>query len=117
MSDGAADEGRAVGAYLAELHERLTSAFEAADGGARCAETAWERPEGGGGRARLLRDGAVFEQVGINIAEVHGAALPAAATARRPQLAGPAASRRAASRWWPIRATRTSRPRTSTCAS
>jgi coproporphyrinogen III oxidase len=79
---------RRVGAYLADLHQRLTAAFENVDGGARFAETAWERPEGGGGRARLLREGAVFEQAGINFAHVHGAALPAAATARRPELAG-----------------------------
>ncbi len=88
MSEDAAARERRVRAYLADLHQHLTTAFADADGGGAFVETAWERPEGGGGRARLLRDGNVFEQAGINFAHVHGAALPAAATARRPELAG-----------------------------
>src|SRR5210317_1508617 len=36
----------------------------------------------------VLRDGAVFEQAGVNYSEVHGASLPASASAHRPELAG-----------------------------
>jgi len=58
------------------------------DGGARFHEDAWQHAGGGGGRTRLLRDGPVFEQAGVNFSHVTGAQLPAAATAQRPELAG-----------------------------
>ncbi|MFO1394898.1 MAG: oxygen-dependent coproporphyrinogen oxidase [Steroidobacteraceae bacterium] len=78
----------AVIAYLRSLHDRVTVALEAADGAARFRRDSWQRPEGGGGESRVLRDGAVFEQAGINFSHVMGAKLPASATAARPELAG-----------------------------
>jgi coproporphyrinogen III oxidase len=36
----------------------------------------------------VLRDGAIFEQAGVNYSEVYGSNLPASATAHRPELAG-----------------------------
>jgi len=78
----------AIERYLLELQERICAAFEAEDGRARFREDRWERPGGGGGRTRVLVDGAVFEQAGVNYSHVHGPALPPAATARRPELAG-----------------------------
>ena len=36
----------------------------------------------------MLREGAVFEQAGINFSHVMGGQLPASATAQRPELAG-----------------------------
>lgn len=78
----------AVESYLLELQERITAALAAADGGTGFSEESWRRPEGGGGRSRVLRDGAVFEQAGVNFSHVHGDALPATASARRPGLAG-----------------------------
>lgn len=74
--------------YLLGLQDRLCSAFEGSDGRARFHEDLWDRPEGGGGRTRVIQDGAVFEKGGVNFSHVHGAALPAAASARRPELAG-----------------------------
>ncbi|HSH28013.1 MAG TPA: oxygen-dependent coproporphyrinogen oxidase [Wenzhouxiangella sp.] len=74
--------------YLLDLQDRLCSAFEDGDGQARFHEDVWDRPEGGGGRTRVIQDGAVFEKGGVNFSHVHGAALPAAASARRPELAG-----------------------------
>lgn len=56
------------------------------DGSARFHEDVWHRAEGGGGRSRVLRDGAVFEQAGVNFSRVSGSELPAAASARRPGL-------------------------------
>lgn len=41
-------------------------------------EDAWQRPEGGGGRSRVLQDGKVFEKAGVNVSVVHGL-MPAAA--------------------------------------
>ena len=78
----------AVIAYLRDLHDRITAALEAADGGAKFRRDTWERPEGGGGESRVLREGAVFEQAGINFSHVMGGKLPASATAQRPELAG-----------------------------
>jgi coproporphyrinogen III oxidase len=74
--------------YLLELQERTAAALEAADGRERFREATWERAEGGGGRSRVLGGGAVFEQAGINFSHVFGPALPPAATAHRPELAG-----------------------------
>ena len=36
----------------------------------------------------MLRQGAVFEQAGVNFSHVHGDQMPASATAHRPELAG-----------------------------
>jgi len=78
----------AVRAWLAGLHESLVAAIEHADGGARFSSDRWERPGGGGGESRVLRDGALIEQGGINFSEVTGPSLPASATQERPTLAG-----------------------------
>lgn len=78
----------AVKNYLHGLQDHLCAALESEDGTARFHEDAWDRPEGGGGRSRVLHDGTVFEQAGINFSHVHGDSLPAAASERRPELAG-----------------------------
>jgi coproporphyrinogen III oxidase len=84
-----------VEAYLRDLQNRICAALERCDGGARFVEDAWTRPATGadlrgGGRTRVLKDGAVFEQAGVNFSQVEGTRLPPAATAQRPQLAGAA---------------------------
>lgn len=76
--------------YLLDLQDRLCAVIERADGSARFREDRWERAEGGGGRTRVLTDGAVFEQAGVNFSSVNGEKLPPAATAHRPELAGSA---------------------------
>jgi coproporphyrinogen III oxidase len=78
----------AVRGYLLGLQDRICAAIEAEDGGARFAEDAWERPGGGGGRSRVLVEGAVFEQAGVGFSHVFGPGLPPSATAQRPDLAG-----------------------------
>ncbi len=77
----------AVHAYLHSLQDRLCAGFEAVDGG-RFAQDQWQRAEGGGGRSRVLKEGAVFEQAGVGLSDVSGATLPPSATAHRPELAG-----------------------------
>ena len=74
--------------YLTGLQDRICASLELADGGARFAEDVWTREEGGGGRTRILRDGAVFEQAGIGFSDVSGDKLPPSASAARPELAG-----------------------------
>lgn len=78
----------AVRAYLLGLQDRICSAIEAEDGAACFAEDSWERPGGGGGRSRVLAEGAVFEQAGVGFSHVFGPGLPPSATAQRPDLAG-----------------------------
>ncbi|QUJ69202.1 oxygen-dependent coproporphyrinogen oxidase [Photobacterium sp. GJ3] len=78
----------AVKAFLLELQDKICQALEAQDGEARFVEDSWEREEGGGGRSRVIRHGAVFEQGGVNFSHVYGAQMPASATAHRPELAG-----------------------------
>ena len=82
-----ADRVGAVEEYLTGLQDRICTAIEAVDGHARFHEDRWQRAEGGGGRSRVLRDGAVFEQAGIGFSRVEGARMPASATAHRPELA------------------------------
>lgn len=78
----------AVKDYLMDLQDRICARLEAADGSGRFAEDAWERPGGGGGRTRVLADGAALEQGGVNFSHVFGDGLPPSATAARPELAG-----------------------------
>ncbi|HET8899605.1 MAG TPA: oxygen-dependent coproporphyrinogen oxidase [Rhodanobacteraceae bacterium] len=75
-------------ALLRELQDRICHAIAAADGSRDFIEDRWTRDAGGGGRTRVLKDGAVFEQAGVNFSRVHGSAMPASATQHRPQLAG-----------------------------
>jgi len=77
----------AVRLYLLGLQDSICAALEAEDGG-KFQEDAWTRAEGGGGRSRVLSEGAVFEKAGVGFSHVSGASLPASATASRPELAG-----------------------------
>ena len=58
--------------YIFELQDRITNAMEKVDGEARFQEDLWDRPEGGGGRTRIIENGSVFEKGGVNISGVHG---------------------------------------------
>jgi len=78
----------AVKAYLLALQDRICNALAAEDGGAQFIEDSWTRAEGGGGRSRVLTNGAVIEKGGVNFSHVHGTQMPASATAHRPELAG-----------------------------
>jgi len=78
----------AVARYLLDLQDRLCTALAQEDGGGGFAEDSWVRPEGGGGRSRVLTEGAVFEQAGVGYSHVRGERLPPSATAQRPELAG-----------------------------
>lgn len=78
----------AVKSYLLDLQDRICKALEQADGSARFEEDAWDREAGGGGRTRVIANGAVIEKGGVNFSHVFGNKLPASATAHRPELAG-----------------------------
>ena len=59
-------------AYIRNLQDTITVRLEAIDGTATFEEDLWKRPEGGGGRTRVIENGRVFEKGGVNISEVHG---------------------------------------------
>ena len=59
-------------AYIEKLQDTITSKLEEVDGKAKFQEDIWKRPEGGGGRTRVIANGNVFEKGGVNISGVHG---------------------------------------------
>src|SRR5690606_4507724 len=58
--------------YIQNLQNEITSALEEIDGSAKFKEDIWQRPDGGGGRTRVIENGAAFEKGGVNISEVFG---------------------------------------------
>lgn len=57
--------------FFALLQDEICAALEALDGAAQFREDLWQR-EGGGGRTRVIEDGALFEKGGVNFSAVHG---------------------------------------------
>ncbi|MGR5269624.1 oxygen-dependent coproporphyrinogen oxidase [Vibrio astriarenae] len=82
----------AVKTFLLSLQDDICQQLELTDGSGKFVEDAWTREQdhklGGGGRSRVMKNGGVFEQGGVNFSHVTGAQMPASATAHRPELAG-----------------------------
>ncbi|WCN11571.1 oxygen-dependent coproporphyrinogen oxidase [Marinomonas mediterranea] len=78
----------AVKAYLMSLQDQICHALEGFEPNLVFHEDAWDRPNGGGGRTRVIADGDVIEKGGVNFSHVMGDTLPPSATAERPELAG-----------------------------
>lgn len=74
--------------YLMQLQDTICTELEQEDGQARFEEDSWDRPQGGGGRTRIISDGAVFEKGGVAFSHVMGDQMPGSATAHRPELEG-----------------------------
>ncbi|MDO4696967.1 MAG: oxygen-dependent coproporphyrinogen oxidase [Neisseria sp.] len=72
---------------LKDAQNRICAALEAEDGAACFVADDWQSKLGTG-QSRVLKQGAVFEQAGVNFSHVKGSAMPASATAHRPELAG-----------------------------
>ncbi|XXF77475.1 oxygen-dependent coproporphyrinogen oxidase [Myxococcaceae bacterium GXIMD 01537] len=64
-------KGRMV-EFIHALQDDICGALERLDGQARFREDAWVREGGGGGRSRVLEDGAVLEKAGVNTSVVFG---------------------------------------------
>ncbi|NER31635.1 MAG: coproporphyrinogen III oxidase, partial [Symploca sp. SIO1C4] len=73
---------------MQQLQDKICDALEELDGVSSFREDAWEREEGGGGRSRVLSEGGVFEQAGVNFSEVWGNQLPPSILAQRPEAKG-----------------------------
>lgn len=54
------------------MQNTICSALEEIDGVEKFNSDKWERPGGGGGDTRVLRNGGVFEKGGVNTSVVHG---------------------------------------------
>jgi len=75
--------------YFLNLQDSICRALEGLEKGHCFREDNWDRGhDTGGGRTRVLENGAVFEQAGVNFSHVRGASLPASASQHRPELAG-----------------------------
>ncbi|MCP1338350.1 oxygen-dependent coproporphyrinogen oxidase [Idiomarina sp. M1R2S28] len=77
-----------VKSYLMSLQDAICQQLAQADGEQSFQEDSWDRPGGGGGRSRIIKNGAVFEQGGVGFSHVYGEKMPASATAHRPELEG-----------------------------
>ena len=58
--------------FFAGLQDDICRALERLDGAVGFREDLWRRAGGGGGRTRILANGAVFEKAGVNFSEVFG---------------------------------------------
>jgi coproporphyrinogen III oxidase len=58
--------------FFKQMQDRICAALEEIDGKTRFHEDRWEREGGGGGRTRVLTEGAIFEKAGVNFSAVHG---------------------------------------------
>jgi coproporphyrinogen III oxidase len=75
MAEQALRQAQAVD-YFQQLQDQICTALEMLDGRAHFREDLWQRAEGGGGRTRVLVNGAVFEKAGVNFSEVGGQMTP-----------------------------------------
>lgn len=58
--------------YIHGLQDRICKALEQEDGKAVFRQDEWQRPEGGGGKTRVITLGDVFEKGGVNTSVVYG---------------------------------------------
>src|SRR5690625_377561 len=78
----------AVESWLRALQDEWCEAISKTAGERPFATDPWEREAGGGGTTRVLADGVAIEKAAVNFSSVRGDALPSAASAARPMLAG-----------------------------
>jgi coproporphyrinogen III oxidase len=83
-----ADAKTRVSQFMKDLQDEICNSLEKIDGVSQFREDSWDREEGGGGRSRVLREGGVFEQGGVNFSEVWGKELPPSILKQRPDAEG-----------------------------
>lgn len=77
MTEPARPETREdIAALAREGQARLVRIFEGIEGNRVFGTRSWERPGGGGGTARIITEGDVFERGGVNVSVVRGHDLP-----------------------------------------
>ncbi len=63
-----------IAGWFRQLQNKICLELEKADSKGRFSEDNWERPGGGGGKTRILRNGNIIEKGGVNFSEVFGPA-------------------------------------------
>ncbi|MEM9326238.1 MAG: oxygen-dependent coproporphyrinogen oxidase [Bacteroidota bacterium] len=61
-----------IAQWFQSLQDDICHGLESVDGKASFQEDRWDRKQGGGGRSRVISNGAVFEKGGVNFSAVHG---------------------------------------------
>ncbi|MCT7996421.1 oxygen-dependent coproporphyrinogen oxidase [Laspinema olomoucense] len=82
------DSKERVSQFMRSLQDEICQGLAELDGLGTFQEDSWDRPEGGGGRSRVMREGNVFEQGGVNFSEVWGDHLPPSILKQRPEAEG-----------------------------
>lgn len=77
-----------VSQFMKDIQAEICTGLEELDGKSKFREDSWQREEGGGGRSKVIRDGGVFEQGGVNFSEVWGKNLPPSILKQRPEADG-----------------------------
>jgi len=77
-----------IKSYFLQLQDNICADLEQTDGKEKFITDEWQREQGGGGRTRVMGNGAIIEKGGVNFSHVFGDSMPASATAHRPELAG-----------------------------
>jgi coproporphyrinogen III oxidase len=88
VSPPPSDAQARVSQLMRALQDEICQGLAQLDGGGEFQEDSWKRPEGGGGRSRVLREGKLLEQGGVNFSEVWGQELPPSILKQRPEAAG-----------------------------
>ncbi len=83
-----ADSRQQARTLVMKLQDDICAGLELTDGLGKFKEESWDRPEGGGGRSRVMSEGEIFEQGGVNFSEVEGTELPPSILNQRPEAKG-----------------------------
>ena len=83
-----ADSQQRVSTFMKSLQDKICQKLTELDGKSTFLEESWERDEGGGGRSRVMKSGALLEQGGVNFSEIWGNNLPPSILVQRPEAAG-----------------------------
>ncbi|MEM9214333.1 MAG: oxygen-dependent coproporphyrinogen oxidase [Cyanobacteria bacterium P01_F01_bin.150] len=83
-----ADSQKRVSTFMKTLQDEICQKLTELDGKSTFLEESWERDEGGGGRSRVIKSGALLEQGGVNFSEIWGDNLPPSILVQRPEAAG-----------------------------
>ena len=88
LSGGPGTRRERVARTMRVWQERIVHGLESLDGAGAFRRFSWDRPGGGGGRARVIEGGRVFERGGVNVSAVHGDAVPPSLARQHPGTEG-----------------------------
>jgi len=77
-----------VKAYMMCLQDDICKQLEDEDGSSKFQEDVWQHKSGGGGRTRVIKNGALIEKGGVNFSHVTDFNLPDAILNQKPELNG-----------------------------